>query len=277
MMCPKCNSLIADGSNFCTSCGAKIQSNIVCGKCGKENSQGTKFCIYCGNNLTVTRTVMPESTNTQQNKGLQNNPLCANTSTTTLLSKKVIVNPSQKHNVTENSEPNPQPSKTEQSYSAQSDSKVTFSSDKSFFQKYKIPLFIVLGLCILVGLFFWVTRNKDKFSGDKAQVEQGGEELSSIKDYEDKFERLWIIGKTRDYTPADLQGWSKDDLKILRNYFFARNNYYFAPADLRNYFSKYSWYKPLYKEAGDWFSDLEINNVQYIKKLEGLSNYYQER
>ena len=148
---------------------------------------------------------------------------------------------------------------------------------KSVFQKFKIPLFIVLGLCLLVGLFFLVTRNKDKFSGDKAQVEQGGEELSSIKDYEDKFERLWIIGKTRDYTPADLQGWSKDDLKILRNYFFARNNYYFAPADLRNYFSKYSWYKPLYKEAGDWFSDLEINNVQYIKKLEGLSNYYQER
>lgn len=277
MICPKCNSLIADGSNFCTSCGAKIQSTIVCGKCGKDNSQGTKFCIYCGNNLTVTRSVTPEPTNPQQNDRVYNQSSPVNTSTTPLLSKKVVINSSQKQNVIVNSEPKPQPIKTEQSFSSRSDSYAIVTRDKSFFQKFKIPLFIVLGLCLLVGIIFFVTRNKDKFSGDKAQVEQSSDELSSIKDYEDKFERLWMIGKTRDYTPEDLQGWSKDDLKILRNYFFARNNYYFAPADLRNYFSKYSWYKPLYKEAGDWFSDLEINNVQYIKKLEGLSNYYQER
>ena len=47
--------------------------------------------------------------------------------------------------------------------------------------------------------------------------------------------------------------------------------------ELRDYFARYSWYQPIYKDANDMFTDLQINNVQYIKKLEGLSNYYQER
>lgn len=149
--------------------------------------------------------------------------------------------------------------------------KQTDGNSKSVFQKFKIPIIIVAGLLVLFIAFNVAKRFKyssDFYSGYQTE--------NTDYSFEDNYEKLWTIGSTRDYTEDDLRGWSKDDLSILRNYYFARNNFYFGTKDLRDYFSKYSWYQPLNKEVGDWFSDLQINNVQYIKKLEGLPNYYKQ-
>ena len=138
-------------------------------------------------------------------------------------------------------------------------------TEKPLFEKLKIPIFVVAGILILWGGFNLAKRYKYVFS--KSNVEDS-------RTYEDKFERLWFIGSSRDYTEDDFKGWNKEDLRILRNYFFARNNFRFGSKELTNYFSKYSWYQALYSDVGDMFSDLQTNNVQFIKKLEGLPNYH---
>lgn len=63
MICSKCNSQIADGSKFCTVCGAACgtsadvkpitapaapRNKCFCTKCGLELQRGAKFCTSCG-------------------------------------------------------------------------------------------------------------------------------------------------------------------------------------------------------------------------------------
>lgn len=146
-----------------------------------------------------------------------------------------------------------------------------------FYQKFRIPLLILLGLVVGLIVFFVVFQCLPSQSIDSEAVKDAITSEVDDNIFEDKFERLWVIGSTRDYKDGDLNGWSKEDLRILRNYFFAKCNFDFGSKELCGYFSRYSWYQPVYKDANDMFTDLQINNVQYIKKLEGLSNYYQER
>lgn len=141
----------------------------------------------------------------------------------------------------------------------------------------KIPLIIILSLGILALLFLLARRHKDWFlrgqAADGQQTESpayqntGGSEFSDL-DFEDKFHKMWHIGSVRRYTYDDLKDWSKADLRILRNYYFARNNYKFNSKELNDYFSRYSWFSPLYEADSRWFSQLQTDNVQYIKQLE---------
>lgn len=144
---------------------------------------------------------------------------------------------------------------------------------KDIFKKIKLPLFIGLGILLLVGMFNLAKRYKYIFS----KPDSSSIVVDDSRTFEDKFERLWVVGSERDYTESDFLGWSKDDLRILRNYFFARNNFIFKSKELKVYFSRYTWYQPLYEDVGYMFSDLQTNNVQFIKKLEGLSNYYNQK
>ncbi|MCY2929600.1 MAG: zinc-ribbon domain-containing protein [Planctomycetota bacterium] len=45
-VCPNCKGQIPDGSNFCPSCGAKVQA--ACARCGAPLGPGAKFCPQCG-------------------------------------------------------------------------------------------------------------------------------------------------------------------------------------------------------------------------------------
>lgn len=146
-----------------------------------------------------------------------------------------------------------------------------------FYQKFRIPFLILLGFVVGLIIFFVVFKCIPSQKGDSDTMKDAITSEVDDNIFEDKFERLWVIGSVRDYISDDLNGWNKDDLKILRNYYFAKCNFYFGSKELRDYFAHYSLYQPLYKDANDMFTELQINNVQYIKKLEGLSNYYQER
>lgn len=140
--------------------------------------------------------------------------------------------------------------------------------------KLKIPLLILAGM--IVGWIGYIIVCKFiNFSKDNKEVD----EITLINTepddiFEDKFEKMWVTGSSRNFTEEDFKGWNNEDLRILRNYFFAKNNFIFNSKELTNYFSKYSWYEAKYKDVGDMFSDLQTNNVQYIKKLEGLPNYH---
>ena len=112
-------------------------------------------------------------------------------------------------------------------------------------------------VCLFVITKFVVNSNNNGEIDDAAIIEETDAEL-----FEDKFERLWVIGTTRDYTEEDFEGWNKDDLKILRNYFFAKVNYVFAAKDLNEYFSRYSWYQGLYVDVIDDLDlDIDIDPV----------------
>ncbi|HVJ81274.1 MAG TPA: zinc ribbon domain-containing protein [Planctomycetia bacterium] len=46
--CPKCRAPLADGANFCSSCGTAMTAATTCGKCGRENESDARFCAGCG-------------------------------------------------------------------------------------------------------------------------------------------------------------------------------------------------------------------------------------
>ena len=59
MICPKCQSLVPDGSKFCDICGTPIRpgqpteapKRKFCSKCGTEALSTDRFCMKCGNRL----------------------------------------------------------------------------------------------------------------------------------------------------------------------------------------------------------------------------------
>jgi hypothetical protein len=69
-------------------------------------------------------------------------------------------------------------------------------------------------------------------------------------------------------TENDLKGLSKSELRIMRNEIYARHGYIFKSKDLQDYFSKKSWYTPLYNDVSNKLTDIEIKNVDFIKKHE---------
>lgn len=46
IVCPLCKNSVSKGSNFCNSCGTKLQ--FICSKCSNNNPQNSKFCNNCG-------------------------------------------------------------------------------------------------------------------------------------------------------------------------------------------------------------------------------------
>jgi hypothetical protein len=66
----------------------------------------------------------------------------------------------------------------------------------------------------------------------------------------------------------DLTGLSNAELRIMRNEIYARHGYIFQSKDLRDYFSKKSWYIPLHRDVSDKLTDIEIKNINFLKKHE---------
>jgi hypothetical protein len=67
-------------------------------------------------------------------------------------------------------------------------------------------------------------------------------------------------------TEDELRGFSKTELRILRNEIYARHGRKFKSTDLQQYFLKQSWYRPLYDEVS--LTDIEQRNVEFIKQYE---------
>ena len=67
---------------------------------------------------------------------------------------------------------------------------------------------------------------------------------------------------------SDLAGYTKAELRILRNSIFARYGYIFRSDDLYNHFAQFDWYSPEYDDVNSMLSKTEKHNVNLIKKLE---------
>lgn len=66
----------------------------------------------------------------------------------------------------------------------------------------------------------------------------------------------------------DLKGFSKDELRLLRNAIFAKHGYIFKNDDLKNYFGQFTWYAPKYSDINDQLTPVEKKNVGVLKILE---------
>jgi membrane protease subunit (stomatin/prohibitin family) len=52
--CPKCQTQVPAGSQFCSNCGNKMLSMSQCPKCNNQVPAGSKFCSNCGSSLIAT-------------------------------------------------------------------------------------------------------------------------------------------------------------------------------------------------------------------------------
>jgi hypothetical protein len=77
------------------------------------------------------------------------------------------------------------------------------------------------------------------------------------------------ITSSRLLTEEDIKGFSKSDLKIMRNEIFARHGYIFRDPMLQEYFSQMPWYTPQQADISQIaLSIVEQNNVLFIKRYE---------
>ncbi len=70
-------------------------------------------------------------------------------------------------------------------------------------------------------------------------------------------------------TPAQLEGLSKDRLRLARNEIFARRGYIFSSTELRAYFAAKPWYRPVTNDLNKLgLSPTEQANIALIKRFE---------
>lgn len=98
---------------------------------------------------------------------------------------------------------------------------------------------------------------------EKDEVIYGLEEEETFGDLDD-FD--WV---TQRYVTSDDLSWrNKQGLRILRNWIFARHGYRFKSQDLKQYFSQFPWYTPRYDNVNSQLSEIELYNIDMIKKYE---------
>lgn len=133
-------------------------------------------------------------------------------------------------------------------------------------------IFIVLAVVLVAGLgvggFFIYqnfTKKTETISYDTSvNNENSYYDNNAINESEYEYEYL----REREMTYADVEGKSAEELRLMRNYIFARRGYIFESEDLKEYFEQFSWYVPLYYDVTPRLSDIEKYNVNFIKEYE---------
>lgn len=133
-------------------------------------------------------------------------------------------------------------------------------------------IFIVLAVVLVAGLgvggFFIYqnfTKKTETINYDTLQNNENSYyDNNAIDESEYKYEYL----REREMTYDDVEGKSAEELRLMRNYIFARRGYIFESEDLKEYFEQFSWYVPLYYDVTPRLSDIEKYNVNFIKEWE---------
>ena len=67
----------------------------------------------------------------------------------------------------------------------------------------------------------------------------------------------------------DLEGYSAQELLIMRNEIFARHGFVFQSPDLKDYFENQSWYSGTSRDVSSLLTSVEKKNIEKIKFVEG--------
>ncbi len=133
-------------------------------------------------------------------------------------------------------------------------------------------IFIVLAVVLVAGLGvggFFIYQNFTKKTetinyDTSVNNESSYYDNNAIDESEYEYEYL----REREMTYDDVEGKSAEELRLMRNYIFARRGYIFESEDLKEYFERFSWYVPLYYDVTPRLSDIEKYNVNFIKEWE---------
>lgn len=133
-------------------------------------------------------------------------------------------------------------------------------------------IFIVLAVVLVAGLGvggYFIYQNFIKKTetinyDTSVNNENSYYDNNAIDESEYEYEYL----REREMTYADVEGKSAEELRLMRNYIFARRGYIFESEDLKEYFEQFSWYVPLYYDVTPRLSDIEKYNVNFIKEWE---------
>ncbi len=79
---------------------------------------------------------------------------------------------------------------------------------------------------------------------------------------------IWLSDSYINMNDIIDHGYSRSDARVLRNAIFARHGYRFKSQDLKDYFNQYSWYMPRFDDVTSHLSEVERENIQYLKSLE---------
>jgi YARHG domain len=80
---------------------------------------------------------------------------------------------------------------------------------------------------------------------------------------------------THQLTSKDVENMYKRDLEILRNTIYARHGYAFKNRKMRDFFDIYvDWYIPVSTDVTKELTDLEIKNIELIKRYEKHATAY---
>ena len=117
---------------------------------------------------------------------------------------------------------------------------------------------------------------KKEFSYDdfKCIAKRDGEEACKIKlqiynfGFDEESYFYYPIIRTKLIKQQDLFFLSNDQLRLLRNAFYAIHGYDFKSQDLKEYFSGFSWYKPNPHFCESDFTEIERKNIKLIRQME---------
>ena len=109
---------------------------------------------------------------------------------------------------------------------------------------------------------------------DRVQEDEVKDDETQDEDTKVEKDSTYILpdSNSRRITRSDLQGLSKEKLRLARNEIFARHGMIFGVPDLDAYFGEKSWYKPTYA-YDDFFDKVEMSmieeaNLVLISKVE---------
>lgn len=133
-------------------------------------------------------------------------------------------------------------------------------------------IFIVLAVVLVAGLgvggFFIYQNFTKKTVTINYDTSVNNESSYYDNNAIDKSEYEYEYLREREMTYADVEGKSAEELRLMRNYIFARRGYIFESEDLKEYFEQFSWYVPLYYDVTPRLSDIEKYNINFIKEWE---------
>lgn len=86
--------------------------------------------------------------------------------------------------------------------------------------------------------------------------------------YDTELPLTYSFTSTTKLTDSYLRGVTKQQMRLIRNEIYARHGYIFKSADLRSYFSRFSWYKATSSDVSRSLNAIETYNIQFLKKAE---------
>ena len=114
----------------------------------------------------------------------------------------------------------------------------------------------------------------DDQDADNQQQEEQSNDSNSGDSGETVDDSKYILPEsaTKALTRADLQGLTKEQLRLARNEIFARHGMIFGVEDLDTYFSSKSWYKPTV-QSSEFYDKVEMSlieegNIELIQEVE---------